>query len=51
MPTSTLDGEKKGARTSCLPPRLGVLPHPALGEEEQRWEAEQELTKDVLGST
>jgi len=34
-----------------LPPRLGVLPHPALGEEEQRWEAEQELTKDVLGST
>jgi hypothetical protein len=25
-----------------LPPRLGVLPHAAVAEEEQRWEAEQE---------
>ncbi len=32
--------KKKG-----LPPRLGVLPHSAVAEEEQRWEAEQERKK------
>jgi hypothetical protein len=29
-----------------LPPRLGVLPHSAVAEEEQRWEAEKESTKE-----
>jgi len=29
-----------------LPPRLGVLPNSAVAEEEQRWEAEQERTKE-----
>jgi len=29
-----------------LPPRLGVLPHSAVAEEEQRWESEQERTKE-----
>jgi hypothetical protein len=28
-----------------LPPRLGVLPHSAVAEEEDRWEAEQERKK------
>jgi hypothetical protein len=28
-----------------LPPRLGVLPHSAVAEEEDRWEAEQERNK------
>jgi hypothetical protein len=28
-----------------LPPRLGILPHSAVAEEEQRWEAEQERKK------
>ena len=32
--------KKKG-----LPPRLGVLPHSAVAEEEQTWEAEQERKK------
>jgi hypothetical protein len=29
-----------------LPPRLGVLPHSAVAEEEDRWEAEQERKKE-----
>jgi hypothetical protein len=29
-----------------LPPRLGVLPHSAVAEEEDRWEAEQESKKE-----
>jgi hypothetical protein len=29
-----------------LPPRLGVLPHSAEAEEEDRWEAEQERKKE-----
>ena len=29
-----------------LPPRLGVLPHSAVAEEEGRWEAEQERKKE-----
>jgi hypothetical protein len=33
--------KKKG-----LPPRLGVLSHSALAEEEKRWEAEQERNKE-----
>jgi hypothetical protein len=28
-----------------LPPRLGILPHSAVAEEEQRWEARQEQKK------
>jgi hypothetical protein len=28
-----------------LPPRVGVLPHSAVAEEEQRWEAQQEWKK------
>jgi hypothetical protein len=28
-----------------LPPRVGVLPHSAVAEEEQRWEAQQEQKK------
>ena len=28
-----------------LPPRVGVLPHSAVAEEEQRWEAQQEHKK------
>src|SRR6266404_1236119 len=28
-----------------LPPRLGILPHSAVAEEEQRWEAQQEQKK------
>ena len=28
-----------------LPPRLGVLPHSAVAEEEQKWEAERERKK------
>ena len=28
-----------------LPPRLGVLPHSAVADEEQKWEAEQERKK------
>ena len=34
------DRKKQG-----LPPRLGVLPHSAVAEEEDRWEAEQERKK------
>jgi hypothetical protein len=30
-----------------LPPRLGVLPHSAVAEEEQSWEAEQERKKET----
>ena len=29
-----------------LPPRLGVLPHSVVAEEEDRWEAEQERKKE-----
>jgi hypothetical protein len=29
-----------------LPPRLGVLPHSAVADEEQRWEAEQARTNE-----
>jgi hypothetical protein len=29
-----------------LPPRLGILPHSAVAEEEKRWEAEQERKKE-----
>lgn len=29
-----------------LPPRLGVLPHSAVAEEEDRWEAERERKKE-----
>ena len=29
-----------------LPPRLGVLPHSAVADEENRWEAEQERKKE-----
>jgi hypothetical protein len=29
-----------------LPPRLGVLPHSEVAEEEDRWEAEQERKKE-----
>jgi hypothetical protein len=29
-----------------FPPRLGVLPHSAVAEEEDRWEAEQERKKE-----
>jgi hypothetical protein len=29
-----------------LPPRLGVLPHSAVAEDEDRWEAEQERKKE-----
>ena len=29
-----------------LPPRLGVLPHSAVAEEEDRWEAKQERKKE-----
>ena len=29
-----------------LPPRLGVVPHSAVAEEEQRWEAQQERKKE-----
>jgi hypothetical protein len=29
-----------------LPPRLGVLPHSAVAEEEDRWESEQERKKE-----
>jgi len=29
-----------------LPPRLGVLPHSAVAEEKDRWEAEQERKKE-----
>jgi hypothetical protein len=29
-----------------LPPRIGVLPHSAVAEEEDRWEAEQERKKE-----
>jgi len=28
-----------------LPPRLGIVPHAAVAEEEQRWEAQQERKK------
>jgi hypothetical protein len=28
-----------------LPPRVGVVPHSAVAEEEQRWEAQQERKK------
>src|SRR3984885_7500611 len=28
-----------------LPPRVGVVPHSAVAEEEQRWEAQQEWKK------
>jgi len=28
-----------------LPPRVGIVPHAAVAEEEQRWEAEQERKK------
>jgi hypothetical protein len=28
-----------------LPPRLGIVPHSAVAEEEQRWEAQQERKK------
>ncbi|MBS1842593.1 MAG: hypothetical protein JST77_17330 [Acidobacteria bacterium] len=28
-----------------LPPRLGILPHSVIAEEEQRWEAQQERKK------
>src|SRR5215469_9695568 len=28
-----------------LPPRLGILPHSAVAEEEERWEADQERKK------
>jgi len=28
-----------------LPPRVGVVPHSAIAEEEQRWEAKQERKK------
>jgi hypothetical protein len=33
-------------KSQGLPPRLGVLPHSAVAEEEQRWEAEQERRKE-----
>jgi hypothetical protein len=33
-------------KTQGLPPRLGVLPHSAVAEEEDRWEAEQERKKE-----
>jgi hypothetical protein len=29
-----------------LPPRLGVLPHSVVAEEEDRWEAQQERKKE-----
>ena len=28
-----------------LPPRVGIVPHSAVSEEEQRWEAQQERKK------
>jgi hypothetical protein len=34
-----------------LPPRVGVLPHSAVAEEEQRWEAQQELKKKQAGKS
>ena len=33
-------------KTQGLPSRLGVLPHSAVAEEEDRWEAEQERKKE-----
>ena len=34
-----------------LPPRVGVLPHSAVAEEEQRWEAKQEQKKKRAGKS
>jgi hypothetical protein len=34
-----------------LPPRLGILPHSAVAEEEQRWEAQQEQKKKRAGKS
>lgn len=34
-----------------LPPRLGILPHSAVSEEEQRWEAQQEQKKKRAGKS
>jgi hypothetical protein len=33
-----------------LPPRIGVLPHSAVAEEEERWEARQERKKKATGT-
>jgi hypothetical protein len=42
-----LDVERREAerQKQGLPPRVGVLPHSAVAEEEQRWEAQQEQKK------
>jgi len=32
-----------------LPPRVGIVPHSAVAEEEQRWEAQQERKKKRAG--
>lgn len=32
-----------------LPPRVGIVPHPAVAEEEERWEAQQEREKKRAG--
>jgi hypothetical protein len=34
-----------------LPPRVGVVPHSAVAEEEQRWEAQQEQKKKRAGKS
>ena len=37
---------EKERKKQGLPPRLGVLPHSVVAEEEGRWEAEQERKKE-----
>jgi hypothetical protein len=42
-----IDVERREAerQKQGLPPRLGILPHSAVAEDEQRWEAQQEQKK------
>jgi hypothetical protein len=42
-----IDVERREAerKKQGLPPRLGIVPHSAVAEEEQRWEAQQERKK------
>jgi len=43
--TLTVQRREEERKKKGLPPRLGVLSHSAVAEEEQRWEAEQERKK------
>src|SRR5713101_1747322 len=40
-----VEGREEERKKQGLPPRVGVVPHSAVAEEEQRWEAQQERKK------